>query len=94
MADEGSDTPGKEKPVGKTTFRMGGGGELAAGSLAELLEERRRREEQGDESVFSEDKRAALDKVRHLCEIYGITYNQLKSHLVPDSKKRRKSSKD
>ena len=93
MTDEGNDAPKEKKPEGKMTFRMGGSGELTAGSLAELLEERRRREEQGDESVFSEEKRAALDKVRRLCELYGLTYNQLKSHLAPGRKRGRKKKK-
>ena len=95
MTDEGNDTPEKEKLEGsKTAFRMGGSGGLTAGSIAELLEEKRRREEQGDESMFSEEKRAALKKVRHLCEVYGLTYNQLKSHLAVEPRKRRKKSKD
>ena len=93
MVDEENDDPEGKKPESKTTFRMGGSGELTAGSLADLLAERRRREEQGDESVFSEEKRAALDRVRRLCEVYGLTYNQLKSHLAQEPKKRRKKRK-
>ena len=93
MTDERKDAPEEKKPEGKATFRMGGSGELTAGSLADLLAERRRREEQGDESVFSEEKKAALDKVRRLCELYGLTYNQLKSHLAVEPKKRRKKRK-
>ena len=93
MTDEGNDAPEEKKPEGKMTFRMGGSGELTAGSLADLLAERRRREEQGDESVFSEEKKAALDKVRRLCELYGLTYNQLKSHLAVEPRKRRKKRK-
>ena len=93
MSDEVKDAPEKKKPEGKMTFRMGGSGELTAGSLAELLEERRRREEKGDESVFSEEKKAALDKVRRLCKLYGLTHNQLKSHLAPGPKRGRPPKK-